>query len=258
MADHEQPDYTTLTVQLLSAYVANNLVESTDLAALIQSTRAALVGEVTPPEPAAQEHVPAVSVRKSIASKDHIISLIDGRSYKTLKRHLSAHGLTPDTYRERYGLPKTYPMVAPDYADIRRAVAQRNGLGQRSAASSVEAAAPAQVKEVAAAKPASRRKPTAAKTPAPEVTPVVDAAVEKPKAVAKAKAAPVAKSTNKSSAKSNVVKTVPTTEIAPDSAANAAEASAPNSATRRKLGIKTPASSSPARKSKAKVETAAE
>jgi predicted transcriptional regulator len=77
------------------------------------------------------EHVPAVSVRKSLASKDHIISLIDGKPYKTLRRHLSKHGLTPDDYRQRYGLKPDYPMVAPAYAETRRELATKIGLGRK-------------------------------------------------------------------------------------------------------------------------------
>ena len=77
------------------------------------------------------EHVPAVSVRKSLASKDHIISLIDGKPYKTLRRHLSRHGLTPDDYRQRYGLKADYPMVAPGYAETRRELANKIGLGRK-------------------------------------------------------------------------------------------------------------------------------
>ena len=84
--------------------------------------------EETSPE---EEHAPAVSVRKSLASKDHIISLIDGKPYKTLRRHLSRHGLTPDDYRTRYGLKPDYPMVAPAYAQTRRELATKIGLGRK-------------------------------------------------------------------------------------------------------------------------------
>jgi predicted transcriptional regulator len=126
-------DVAALTVQLLSAYLANNTVASDDLADLIRTTRAALTEDADAAAPAAEPETftPAVSVRKSLASSGHIISLIDGKPYKTLKRHLSSHGLTPDTYRSRYNLPATYPMVAPDYAAHRRAVAQKIGLGSR-------------------------------------------------------------------------------------------------------------------------------
>lgn len=77
---------------------------------------------------------PAVSVRKSLASPDHILSMIDGRPYKTLRRHLSTHGLTPAEYRERYGLKDDYPMVAASYSAARRDMAKRIGLGRKPAA----------------------------------------------------------------------------------------------------------------------------
>jgi predicted transcriptional regulator len=79
----------------------------------------------------APKHEPAVTVRKSLSSPDHIISLIDGKPYKTLRRHLSRHGMTPEQYRERYGLKADYPMVAPAYAETRRAMAKKIGLGRK-------------------------------------------------------------------------------------------------------------------------------
>jgi predicted transcriptional regulator len=84
-----------------------------------------------PAEEAASEHTPAVSVRKSLASKEHIISLIDGKPYKTLRRHLAGHGLTPDDYRTRYGLKSDYPMVAESYSQARRDMAKKIGLGRK-------------------------------------------------------------------------------------------------------------------------------
>jgi predicted transcriptional regulator len=77
------------------------------------------------------EHAPAVTVRKSLASRDKIISLIDGKPYSSLKRHLSSHGLDPTQYRERYGLKADYPMVAPAYAEKRRELAKKIGLGRK-------------------------------------------------------------------------------------------------------------------------------
>jgi predicted transcriptional regulator len=74
---------------------------------------------------------PAVTARKSLASPDHIISMIDGRPYRTLKRHLSGHGLTPEQYRERYKLKADYPMVAPGYSEQRSAMAKKIGLGRK-------------------------------------------------------------------------------------------------------------------------------
>lgn len=94
------------------------------------------------------EYTPAVSVRKSLASKDHIISMIDGKPYKTLRRHLSTHGLTPEEYRERYNLKADYPMVAPNYSEQRRAMAHKIGLGAkgRAARAGAGATAPALTK----------------------------------------------------------------------------------------------------------------
>ena len=80
--------------------------------------------------PAAPEHVPAVPVRSSV-KPHYIVSLIDGRKMKSLKRHLAKHGLTPSEYRERYGLKPDYPMVAPNYSAHRREVAQKLGLGRK-------------------------------------------------------------------------------------------------------------------------------
>ena len=75
--------------------------------------------------------IAAVSVRRSLASPDHIVSMIDGKSYKTLRRHLSTHGLSPEDYRRRFGLRSDYPMVAPAYAAMRSAMAKSIGLGRK-------------------------------------------------------------------------------------------------------------------------------
>ncbi len=75
---------------------------------------------------------PAVSVRKSLASPDHIISMLDGKKYKTLRRHLSTNGLTPEQYRERFNLKPDYPMVAATYSEARRAMAKSIGLGRKA------------------------------------------------------------------------------------------------------------------------------
>lgn len=254
MADTEQPDYTSLTVQLLSAYVANNTVASEDLAALIQSTRAALITDTVAAEPETVEYVPAVSVRKSLASREHILSLIDGRPYKTLKRHLATHGLTPADYRARYGLPETYPMVAQAYSDQRRAVAQKLGLGQRgtqaraaaasAAAAPVEAKAPAsKASSAKAAKPAAAPKKNAsgkAAAAAPASAPVVaEPVAPAPKPAAK-KATPAATATRKPKAeavaKPEAAPAEPTKAKAVEKSAE--KAPAPAKAPRRKLGIK--------------------
>jgi predicted transcriptional regulator len=185
MSEAEKPDLTSLTVQLLSAYVSNNTVESSALAGLIQSTRAALSEDKAPDAPAAPEFVPATTARKSLASRDHIISMIDGKPYKTLKRHLATNGLTPPEYRERYGLPRDYPMVAPGYSEQRREVAQRLGLGRKPAVakqngeSKTSDVAPTPSADAPA--PNNVAAPVAA--PAPSETPAKPA--RKPKQVAK-------------------------------------------------------------------------
>ena len=79
------------------------------------------------------KHTPAVTVRKSLASPERIISMIDGKPYRTLRRHLSTNGLTPEEYRARYNLKPDYPMVAPAYSEPRRAMAKKIGLGRKPA-----------------------------------------------------------------------------------------------------------------------------
>lgn len=93
-----------------------------------------LVDGSNAPEASAEEpkeYVGAVTARKSLASPDHIISMIDGKSYKTLRRHLATNGMTPAEYRERYGLKADYPMVAATYSESRRAMAKKIGLGRK-------------------------------------------------------------------------------------------------------------------------------
>lgn len=244
MPEAEQiPDVTALTVQLLSAYLANNSVASGELADLIRTTRVALTGEaeVATPE-VAETFTPAVSARKSLASPAQIISLIDGKPYKTLKRHLASHGLTPDTYRSRYGLPASYPMVAPDYAAHRRAVAQKVGLGTRkpvvAASEPVEAAAEAEAlaslptQQPEAKAPAKKRGRGPAKKLADsdqsETAVVADAApAVSADAPAKAKTAPKPKRASSKSPRGKAAKT--RTESA-SSAAVAEPAAASNDA----------------------------
>ncbi len=104
-----------------------------------------LVAAQTPapsPVQAQPDYQPAVTVRKSLASKDHIISLIDGKPYRTLRRHLSTNGLTPEQYRERFGLKPDYPMVAETYSEARRAMAKKIGLGRKPGQKAPAKAAP--------------------------------------------------------------------------------------------------------------------
>lgn len=173
MSENAQADITTLTVQLLSAFVSNNSVPSENLAELIKTTRTALTEDLAakPADAETPTYTPAVSVRKSIASPEHILSLIDGRPYKTLKRHLATHGLSPDEYRARYNLPKSYPLVAPNYSEARRAVANKLGLGRKpvSGKAAPADAAPAKTPKPAAPKPA--KTAAAAKAAAPKPAP---------------------------------------------------------------------------------------
>jgi len=92
---------------------------------------------------AGEEFTPATTVRKSLASKDHIISMIDGKPYRTLRRHLSTHGLTPEEYRARYKLKPDYPMTAESYSEARRAMAKKIGLGRKPGQSAAAKAPPA-------------------------------------------------------------------------------------------------------------------
>ena len=126
---------TELTVAWLSN--ANTRVAADDIPAFLRSmfeTVNNLGAEPATPATASAEpaeYTPAVSVRKSLASRDHIISMIDGKPYKTLRRHLATNGLTPEQYRDRYNLKADYPMVAESYSESRRAMAKRIGLGRK-------------------------------------------------------------------------------------------------------------------------------
>ncbi len=173
MSDAIEPDFTAMTVQLLSAYFANNQVPASDIPAIIETTRTALERKSAVTTPAEPDHVPAVSVRKSLASRDHIISLIDGKPYKSLKRHIGRHGLTPAEYRERYSLAKDYPMVAPGYSEQRREVAHRLGLGRKKV-EATDVTVAAKPETPVAAAPAKRAIVAATDSPS------VDAASEKP------------------------------------------------------------------------------
>jgi predicted transcriptional regulator len=107
------------------------------------------------------EYTPAVSVRKSLASKDHILSMIDGKPYKTLRRHLAGHGLTPEQYRERYNLRSDYPMVAETYSQARRDMAKRIGLGRKSTRRESDSPAPAEAAAPKASRARRKSEPTA-------------------------------------------------------------------------------------------------
>lgn len=140
-----------LTTEIVASYVSGNSVAASELPALIRSVSAALNTLGDPPAPAEE---PTVQLTKAQINKsitpDALISFEDGKPYKTLKRHLSIRGLTPAAYREKWGLPSTYPMTAANYAARRSALAKSIGLGSGGRGAAPKAAAKAP-----------RKKPTA-------------------------------------------------------------------------------------------------
>ena len=121
----------TLTSDIVAAHVSNNSVAVSDVSSLIQNVHAALAGLSEPVVVPEVKPEPAVSVRSSI-KPDYIICLEDGKKLKMLKRHLMTHyQMTPDDYRAKWNLPADYPMVAPNYAEQRRNLAKKIGLGTK-------------------------------------------------------------------------------------------------------------------------------
>ncbi|MBB2160319.1 MucR family transcriptional regulator [Gluconacetobacter sacchari] len=140
-----------LTAQIVSAHVSNNSVVADGVPDLIRQVYQALtsLGQAAP-EP--EKLQPAVPIKRSVFP-DYIVCLEDGKKLKMLKRHLqSAYGMTPEQYRERWGLPTDYPMVAPNYAERRSTLAREIGLGRKITATVEEAPA-----DSSGAKPAARR-----------------------------------------------------------------------------------------------------
>ena len=128
-------DLIELSTEIVSAYVSHNAVSPTDLPRLISEVHGALralqSNEIQVP---VEELKPAVPVRKSVAN-DYIICLEDGKKFKSLKRHLRTHyNLSPEEYRDKWGLPADYPMVAPSYSATRSKLAKDNGLGRKAVA----------------------------------------------------------------------------------------------------------------------------
>ena len=145
MDNTQTTNLTELAADIVSAYVSKNAISVADLSTLITNVHGALQaiqnGDTTPASQPEQK--PAVPIKKSV-TPDYIISLEDGRRYKSLKRHLSTkYGLTPHGYRAKWGLPKDYPMVAPNYAATRSALAKISGLGQKQDVSAVKNDRPA-------------------------------------------------------------------------------------------------------------------
>ncbi|MEZ5996008.1 MAG: MucR family transcriptional regulator [Hyphomonadaceae bacterium] len=124
-------DLVRLAAEITAAYVSANTVPPQDIPGLIRTVHKALLDAADAPshvpEPTQE---PAIAIKKSITA-DHIICLEDGKKFKSLKRHLrTRYGMTPDEYRQKWGLPHDYPMVAPNYAKERSSLAKRMGLGQ--------------------------------------------------------------------------------------------------------------------------------
>jgi len=121
-------DTLELTTEIVAAYVSNNPVQSSDLANLIRNVHDALTN-LSAEDVQVPEAKPAIPVKKSVTD-DYLICLEDGKKFKSLKRHLRAkYDMTPDEYREKWGLPFDYPMVAPSYARKRSQLAKKMGLG---------------------------------------------------------------------------------------------------------------------------------
>jgi predicted transcriptional regulator len=138
-----------LTADVVSAYVSNNPVPLAELPSLISNVHSALQQQTAAPAQEASElQKPAVPIKKSV-TPDYIICLEDGKQFKSLKRHLSTHhGLSPDEYRAKWGLPADYPMVAPNYAAARSALAKSMGLGRKPRPVEEPPAAPARRKRL--------------------------------------------------------------------------------------------------------------
>lgn len=126
-----QETLVTLTADIVAAHVSNNSVAVSDLPVLIQNVHGALSGLGRPAAAPEVKQEPAVSVRASV-KPDYIVCLEDGKKLKMLKRHLMTHyQMTPEQYRAKWNLPADYPMVAPNYAEQRRSLAKKIGLGTK-------------------------------------------------------------------------------------------------------------------------------
>ena len=128
----DRPDLVGLTAEIISAYVSNNTVGREDLAGIIADVHEALSRASQRVGSAEREELkPAIALKKSV-TPDYIVCLEDGKKFKSLKRHLRTHyNLSPEEYREKWGLPHDYPMVAPNYAAARSQLAKQMGLGTR-------------------------------------------------------------------------------------------------------------------------------
>jgi predicted transcriptional regulator len=131
MSENASSTYIDLAADIVSAYVSNNSVPAGDLPSLISQVHLALARVGNGAAEAAEAPKPAIAIKKSV-TPDYIICLEDGKKFKSLKRHLrTQYNLTPEQYREKWGLAPDYPMVAPNYAKARSDLAKEMGLGQQ-------------------------------------------------------------------------------------------------------------------------------
>ena len=135
MSETTSTNYIELAADIVSAYVSNNPVPANELSGLIQEVHTALLrvtsGASSSPPVSAEAQKPAIAVKKSL-NNDYIICLEDGKKFKSLKRHLrTQYNMSPEEYRDKWGLPPDYPMVAPNYAKARSNLAKQMGLGQQ-------------------------------------------------------------------------------------------------------------------------------
>jgi predicted transcriptional regulator len=167
LSDTTIPNHADLieaTTEIVSSYVGRNVLGAADVPDLIAKVHGALLRLNLPADvPVAAPLKPAVSIKKSV-TPDFLICLEDGKKFKSLKRHLQSHfSMTPDEYRAKWGLPRDYPMVAPNYAQLRSGMAKSIGLGRKPAASKAAPIVSSAAKSTPAAK---AKKAPAAKSPA--------------------------------------------------------------------------------------------
>jgi predicted transcriptional regulator len=158
--ESEQSGHIELAVDIVAAYVSNNSVPSSELPGLIEVVHTALsrLASASQSSSGPVEKLTPAQIRKSI-TKDHLVSFEDGKPYKTLRRHLTLRGLTPEAYRAKWGLPRDYPMTAASYSEQRSELARALGLGQqrRKYNGAAQASAEPAAKEAPAAAPAKSR-----------------------------------------------------------------------------------------------------
>ena len=138
MSDQTSQQILNITARIVTAHLGNNHVDASAIPSLIQSVYRTISSVDTPELVTGTALQPAVPVKKSVFP-DFIVCLEDGKKLKTLKRHLQiSYGLTPDAYRIKWGLPRSYPMVAPNYASTRPALAKKINLGRKASSDTVE------------------------------------------------------------------------------------------------------------------------